>query len=350
MRWVIYANEKVVDAFVAHYEVFLGQPGSVSSICTFNLFQNRLDLAAALDMIRDVSDQEIKYAMFSMGNDKSPGPDGFTAAFFKEAWDIVSKDVMAAVLAKYIANRIKEFKAALDDLFLFAHGDANSARVIMDALDEFKQVSGLTPSRLPVKYLGVPLVSSRLIYRDCKELIEKVQARVDNWKNNTSTQLVFVEPWEFEERASKGGMGCCFCLPKSEGGLGIRSLAPDSLLGLEAPRAWDNVDLSTMSCSLCNLQADSHEHLFFKCDFSKQVWSKVKVFAGLPNSSPSIDSILLDIAPFAKRKSSRSIIAKLVVAASFLFHWQNVTSMFKKSKRSQIQVVDCFLNAVSTSN
>ncbi|GKB37671.1 hypothetical protein Tco_0882613 [Tanacetum coccineum] len=102
-----------------------------------------------------------------------------------------------------------------------------------------------------------------------------------------------------------------------------------------------------MSCSLCNLQVDSHEHLFFDCDFSKQVWSKVKVFVGPPNSSPSIDSILLDIAPFAKRKSSRSISAKLVVAASSYFIWQERNNrMFKKSKRSQDQVVDCILNAV----
>ncbi|GJU88102.1 putative reverse transcriptase domain-containing protein [Tanacetum coccineum] len=85
-----------------------------------------------------------------------------------------------------------------DDLFLFAHGDVESARVIMDSLQEFKDASGLTPSlpkstayfcnvlnyvkigilnilpfeegNLPVKYLGVPLVPSRLVYRDCAEL------------------------------------------------------------------------------------------------------------------------------------------------------------------------------------
>ncbi|GKF36206.1 putative reverse transcriptase domain, reverse transcriptase zinc-binding domain protein [Tanacetum coccineum] len=33
-----------------------------------------------------------------------------------------------------------------DDLFLFAYGDTSSASVIMAALDEFKLVSGLTPS------------------------------------------------------------------------------------------------------------------------------------------------------------------------------------------------------------
>nr|GFA52693.1 putative reverse transcriptase domain, reverse transcriptase zinc-binding domain protein [Tanacetum cinerariifolium] len=35
-----------------------------------------------------------------------------------------------------------------DDLFLFAHGDTDSARVIMDSLNEFKNASGLVPSLL----------------------------------------------------------------------------------------------------------------------------------------------------------------------------------------------------------
>ncbi|GJY84196.1 retrovirus-related pol polyprotein from transposon TNT 1-94 [Tanacetum coccineum] len=81
-------------------------------------------------------------------------------------------------------------------------------------------------------------------------------------------------------------------------------------------RPWDNVDVGNLSCSLCDLQEDSHEHLFFECNFSKQVWFKVKRFAVLSNSMPSIDSIIHDIIPFSKRKSSRSIIAKLVVAAT----------------------------------
>ncbi|GKB96172.1 putative reverse transcriptase domain-containing protein, partial [Tanacetum coccineum] len=100
-----------------------------------------------------------------------------------------------------------------DDLFLFANGDVHSAMVIMEALNEFKLDSGLVLSipkstayfcnvlnqvklgilnilpfeegRLPVKYLGVPLISSRLIYRDCKELIEKAQHRIQDWKNKS---------------------------------------------------------------------------------------------------------------------------------------------------------------------
>ncbi|GKE00653.1 hypothetical protein Tco_1388636 [Tanacetum coccineum] len=48
-------------------------------------------------MVREVSDSEIKGALFSTGDDKAPGPDGFTATFFKKAWDIVSGEVTTAI-------------------------------------------------------------------------------------------------------------------------------------------------------------------------------------------------------------------------------------------------------------
>nr|GFA05141.1 hypothetical protein [Tanacetum cinerariifolium] len=72
---------------------------------------------------------EVKDALFSMGNDKSPGPDGYAAAFFKESWEIIADDFFVAIrspsrvtdyrpisccnvlfkcISKIIANRIKE--------------------------------------------------------------------------------------------------------------------------------------------------------------------------------------------------------------------------------------------------
>ncbi|GKE35403.1 hypothetical protein Tco_1454725 [Tanacetum coccineum] len=402
----MFHNKQVANVFVSHYEQFLGQPRDTSSFSTDLLFNKRLNDDDASYMIRTVTRQEIKNAMFSMGNEKAPGPDGYTAAFFKEAWDIVEDDIVEAVrefftngkilkelnhtiialipkvstltrvndyrpisccnvlfkcISKIIANRIKEslkilvspnqsafvpgrsisnnilltqelmhnyhldrgpsrcaFKVDIqkaydtvdwgflrevligfgfhdrmvkwimecvtttsfsiskgnilqkskqsnnnqvsnnsndinkislvmeiltlmikrrvrdtdlfayhrycsklelvnlcfaDDLFLFAHGDVDSVKVIKEALEEFKNASGLILSlpkstayfcivlnhvklsilhilpfkerRLPVKYLGVPLVSSRLMFRDCKELIEKVKSRVRDWKNKS---------------------------------------------------------------------------------------------------------------------------------------------------------------------
>ncbi|GKC52346.1 hypothetical protein Tco_1075091 [Tanacetum coccineum] len=89
----------------------------------------------------------------------------------------------------------------VDDLFIFARGDIESSRVIIDDLEEFKLTSGLVPSipksmayfcnvlphtknailnimlfsegELPVKYLGVPLISSRQLQL-CKSVISSM--------------------------------------------------------------------------------------------------------------------------------------------------------------------------------
>ncbi|GKE86767.1 putative reverse transcriptase domain, reverse transcriptase zinc-binding domain protein, partial [Tanacetum coccineum] len=101
----------------------------------------------------------------------------------------------------------------VDDLFLFSYGNVNSATVLWEALEEFKEASGLIPSipkstiffcnvinhvmmyilsmmpfvegKIPVIYLGVPLISSRLLYKDCKILVENVQNRIGDWKNKS---------------------------------------------------------------------------------------------------------------------------------------------------------------------
>ncbi|KAJ9561158.1 hypothetical protein OSB04_006318 [Centaurea solstitialis] len=98
-----------------------------------------------------------------------------------------------------------------DDLLMFCYGDLNSVTVLKNALLEFSRVSGLKPSlekstsflgnvvgrnreeilnilpfklgSLPVRYLGVPLLSNKLFHKDCLALIDKVKRRILDWKN-----------------------------------------------------------------------------------------------------------------------------------------------------------------------
>nr|XP_043615878.1 uncharacterized protein LOC122587778 [Erigeron canadensis] len=100
-----------------------------------------------------------------------------------------------------------------DDLFIFSHGDTRSAKIILDSINAFKDMSGLVPSMpksnvffcnvsdqikqtileimpfeegsLPVRYLGVPLISTQLLYKDCNVLLERMEKRITDWRNKS---------------------------------------------------------------------------------------------------------------------------------------------------------------------
>ncbi|GKD81494.1 hypothetical protein Tco_1348333 [Tanacetum coccineum] len=308
---------------------------------------NTVSGLAYLDMVRQVSDEEINNAMFDIGDYKAPSPDGFTSAFFKKGWDIVGSDVCKATrefftngrllkeinhtfialipkvptpirvndyrpisccnviykcISKILTNRIiggiKEVvsenlsafisgvfkgkwgfetrgsyyspylftlvmevltlllkrKVSLsdsfryhkhceelqlinvcfaDDLFIFAHGDVDSARLIMEALDEFKDTSGLVPSipKSNVYFCNVvnhvknsilsimpfaEVISSMQVYWDADLVIPKgiildihQHIRGFLWCNGKYMREKAKVAWSD------------ICLPKSEGGLGL---------------------------------------------------------------------------------------------------------------------------------
>ncbi|KAL2230770.1 UNVERIFIED_CONTAM: hypothetical protein Sindi_1671400 [Sesamum indicum] len=96
-----------------------------------------------------------------------------------------------------------------DDLLLFCKADLDSIRVF-EGLDWFAELSGLRlnvqkshliisrstqnlknqmleilvfqEGHLPMRYLGLPLISSRLSISDCQPLISKIDARINGWE------------------------------------------------------------------------------------------------------------------------------------------------------------------------
>lgn len=62
------------------------------------------DVHAALT--KDITCSEIKEAIFDIGDDKAPGPDGFTSCFFKKSWDVVGPLVCDAVLEFFKHGKI----------------------------------------------------------------------------------------------------------------------------------------------------------------------------------------------------------------------------------------------------
>ena len=55
---------------------------------------------------RDVSNEEIKQAVWDCGGDRAPGPDGFTFKFFKTFWNVIQNDVVRLVRQFFLLLRV----------------------------------------------------------------------------------------------------------------------------------------------------------------------------------------------------------------------------------------------------
>ncbi|XP_039013482.1 uncharacterized protein LOC120143162 [Hibiscus syriacus] len=336
----------------------------------------------------EVSDNEVKEALFRQGKDKSLGPDGFTSWFFKVAWGIVHSDFLNAVsqsafvkgrsitdntlLAQeivkgysrrnlsprcsikidlqkafdsiswnFLLNVLRamglparfcgwietcvttpRYSIALngnlvglldvaarngifrfhprcrmiflthlcfaDDLLLFCHGYVDSVLGVTSILEKFYHLSrlklnalktelyvcginggeleqiqaatGFRTGQLPVRYLGVPLVTRKLSRKHCTALLERIKAKLRLWSsknlsfggrlqlikavlfsifNYWSRQLILPKGviqdierlcmryfWKGNDSPARGARVSWnqICSIKSEGGLGLKSL------------------------------------------------------------------------------------------------------------------------------
>lgn len=63
----------------------------------FQDFENRVSNEMNEDLIRDISEEEVRSALFDIGPHNAPGPDGFSAIFYHQHWDMVKDDIMKEI-------------------------------------------------------------------------------------------------------------------------------------------------------------------------------------------------------------------------------------------------------------
>ncbi|XP_028067833.1 uncharacterized protein LOC114270499 [Camellia sinensis] len=135
---------------------------------------------------------------------------------------VLAMEILARILAEKSRSPLFKFHwrcektkivnlCFADDLMIFSKGDPGTVSLIMQGLDEFRNLSGLTPNSsksniffsgcsselkenilrianftegsLPVKYLGVPLITTKLKASDCHTLVERITKRIKSWTN-----------------------------------------------------------------------------------------------------------------------------------------------------------------------
>ncbi|GJS45462.1 RNA-directed DNA polymerase, eukaryota, reverse transcriptase zinc-binding domain protein [Tanacetum coccineum] len=95
----------VKNEFLNHFKNRFDRPKSVRPMLNME-FPHHLNSMQQLDLEAEVSNEEIKKAVWDCGVDKSPGPDGFTFDFYKRFWSLIEKDVLAAVKYFFHYSRI----------------------------------------------------------------------------------------------------------------------------------------------------------------------------------------------------------------------------------------------------
>ncbi|GJV66510.1 RNA-directed DNA polymerase, eukaryota, reverse transcriptase zinc-binding domain protein, partial [Tanacetum coccineum] len=305
----VFYNNDMTAKFVEHFQNFFGKCDKVYPIEDHgNLFTKKIDPVTAMELIKPVSDEEIKMALFDIDDNKASGPDGYTSKFFKSAWSVVGKDTCAAVkefftsgkllgelntsiislipkvavpkkvndyrpisccnvvyktISKVITNRLKRVLNGLvgenqsafipgrqisDNILLTQefmrgynwnvwHGSSRCSFKIdiqkaydtvswkflesilknfgfhpiminwimeEEGLDEFCLIMPFKEGVLPIKYLGVPMVSKMITHRDCMVVIEVIRKRglVDG-----VLRIVFVDEVDWGLDLAGGSVG-----------------------------------------------------------------------------------------------------------------------------------------------
>ncbi|GJU03861.1 hypothetical protein Tco_1114199 [Tanacetum coccineum] len=207
----------VADVFVSHYQSFLGTDLTCEDLDSAGLLGS--GCPELCNAIRDIFDngkrlKEINHTfialipkvttprkelMHNYHRDRGPPRCAFKVAIQK-AYDTVDWRINGDIYSYFKGKRgLRQgdplspylFTLVMEILTLILQrrvrmsdsGDVESAKVVMESLNEFKNVSRLVPSNLPEKYLGVPLISSRLLNKDCKVLVEKARNQIGDWKN-----------------------------------------------------------------------------------------------------------------------------------------------------------------------
>ncbi|XP_074293262.1 uncharacterized protein LOC141620238 [Silene latifolia] len=101
--------ENVASSFVDYYKSLLGAAIDITLIDEKVIQQGPCIQADDLPiLLKPVDPVEIKNDVFSIGSDKSPGPDGFSSEFFKSSWHTMGPDFCKAIQAYVTHGRLSK--------------------------------------------------------------------------------------------------------------------------------------------------------------------------------------------------------------------------------------------------
>ncbi|GJV87160.1 RNA-directed DNA polymerase, eukaryota, partial [Tanacetum coccineum] len=125
--WIVDPS-KVKYEFLNHFSKQFSRPQTPQIRLEFQ-FPTRLQNEQVEDLERATTYDEIKTAVWDCGNNKTPGPDGFSFKFFRKFWNLIDKDVVAAISEFFDSGK---FPPGCNSSFIALIPKIQDAKVVKD--------------------------------------------------------------------------------------------------------------------------------------------------------------------------------------------------------------------------
>nr|GEX12482.1 reverse transcriptase domain, reverse transcriptase zinc-binding domain protein [Tanacetum cinerariifolium] len=352
-----YDGNQVLSAFVNHYNQFLGAEGITIPLDNHDLFTSVLDDAKADFMVHDVSNDEFKSVIFLWGMIGLLALTVLLPLSLKKhgMWvkeglgDIVSVNQSAFVPGRRISDNI----LLMQELMRNYHRRRGPPRAAYSIcvngnlhgwFQGLRQGDPLSPCLFTLVMEILTLILQRRVL-GLVPSITKSTAFFCNVPNTIKASILNSMPfaegvWPVSLVSSFHPSSCYTYVLVFQQKLKIQDRLRQRDVGL-------SIDLNLLRCPLCNLVPDSHDHLFFECVFSSQVWSKVCVLYEMDSILPQLIDVTTFITPISKGKTVVSILSRLVLAATSYYIWLETNEiLFKKKTSSPYQFVDVIISMV----
>nr|GEW74636.1 hypothetical protein [Tanacetum cinerariifolium] len=136
-------GSNVHDVLVNHFKTFFGNDMLRDELNIEDLFIKKVYEATGTKMVREISNEEVKAAMFDIGEDKALGPDGFTSKLTIRSL-LSSLRNCGPPRCAFKVDIQKAYDMVDWSLNGDIHGYFKGKRGLRQ--DEFKKISGLVPS------------------------------------------------------------------------------------------------------------------------------------------------------------------------------------------------------------
>ncbi|GKC86929.1 RNA-directed DNA polymerase, eukaryota, reverse transcriptase zinc-binding domain protein, partial [Tanacetum coccineum] len=299
----------VADQFVQHFQRFPGNNEEGIAMNTEKFFINRLSDEEAAKMVIDVTDKEIKEAMFDIGENKAPGPDGFTSAFFKHSWKIIGKE------SAFILRRVIHDYLLTTQELLKGYNCKNGASRCALKIDIAKAYDTLISTVLSTMqtYWASVLLILKTVVKEIDRILKKFL-----WSHGSVNKVIWF---------TQCNPRCAFILWMA---IQEKLATQDKMMKWSKDQLW---------CPLCKQCNDSHEHLFFKCEFFKTIWDGVKDKMYLGRISNDWGDIVKRITDLPCNNSIRSVLRRFVLATSVYYIWKERNSRLFSSDIKKVDIL-----------